>query len=114
MPRGDGTGPAGFGPISGRGLGYCAGYAAPGYQQGLAGRGFWGCSRVRGGGSGAGGNGWRNRFFATGQPGWQHTESGMGANQELASLKAQAEQLQSTLDAVRKRIDDLLFGAPKD
>ena len=31
MPRGDGTGPAGLGPRTGRGLGQCAGYAATGW-----------------------------------------------------------------------------------
>lgn len=30
MPRGDGTGPMGFGPLTGRGFGGCAG-AMPGY-----------------------------------------------------------------------------------
>ncbi len=39
MPRGDGTGPAGQGPLTGRGLGCCAGYDAPGFVYG-AGRGF--------------------------------------------------------------------------
>lgn len=34
MPRGDRTGPAGFGPMSGRALGYCAGYDTPGYTKG--------------------------------------------------------------------------------
>ena len=34
MPRGDGTGPMGMGPMTGRGAGYCAGYAAPGYANG--------------------------------------------------------------------------------
>ncbi len=32
MPRGDGTGPAGMGPMTGRAAGYCAGYPAPGYM----------------------------------------------------------------------------------
>jgi len=32
MPLGDGTGPQGFGPMTGRGLGYCAGYQVPGYM----------------------------------------------------------------------------------
>lgn len=56
MPRGDGTGPAGLGPMTGRGLGLCAGYSTPGYMVpswGLGrgggrgrGRGFWrGCGR---------------------------------------------------------------------
>jgi hypothetical protein len=31
MPRGDGTGPGGFGPMTGRGAGYCAGYPMPGF-----------------------------------------------------------------------------------
>lgn len=32
MPKGNGTGPAGTGPMSGRGAGYCAGNNAPGWQ----------------------------------------------------------------------------------
>ncbi len=31
MPRGDGTGPAGDGSMTGRSAGYCAGYQTPGY-----------------------------------------------------------------------------------
>ncbi len=31
MPRGDRTGPAGYGAMTGRGMGYCAGYPHPGY-----------------------------------------------------------------------------------
>jgi len=31
MPAGDGTGPMGWGPMSGRAAGYCAGFAVPGY-----------------------------------------------------------------------------------
>jgi hypothetical protein len=31
MPRGDGTGPAGQGPMTGRGAGFCAGFNMPGY-----------------------------------------------------------------------------------
>ena len=54
MPGGDGTGPMGMGPMTGRAAGYCAGYAMPGYANpiGGRGRGFWGCGR---GGSGSGG-----------------------------------------------------------
>lgn len=32
MPRGDGTGPAGNGPMTGRAAGYCAGNNQPGYM----------------------------------------------------------------------------------
>jgi len=32
MPRGDGTGPMGMGPMTGRAAGYCAGFASPGFM----------------------------------------------------------------------------------
>ena len=41
MPGGDGTGPAGMGPMTGRAAGYCAGYPVPGYMNPAAGRGLW-------------------------------------------------------------------------
>ena len=45
MPRGDGTGHMGMGPMTGRARGYCAGFAAPGYTANFGfgmghGRGF--------------------------------------------------------------------------
>ena len=43
MPRGDGTGPGGMGPMTGRAAGFCAGYSVPGYMNPVAGRvGFYG------------------------------------------------------------------------
>jgi hypothetical protein len=42
MPRGDGTGPVGMGPMTGRAAGYCAGYGMPGYMNPGYGRGFQG------------------------------------------------------------------------
>ena len=41
MPRGDGTGPAGMGPMTGRAAGYCAGYPVPGYMNPVGGRADW-------------------------------------------------------------------------
>ena len=32
MPGGDGTGPRGMGPMTGRAAGYCAGFPVPGYM----------------------------------------------------------------------------------
>ena len=66
MPGGDRTGPMGMGPMTGRGAGYCAGFAAPGFASGGRG-GFFGRGR-------GGGRGWRNMFYATGCPaghGWR-------------------------------------------
>jgi hypothetical protein len=40
MPLGDRTGPAGFGPMTGRAAGYCAGYPVPGYMNTIPGRGL--------------------------------------------------------------------------
>jgi len=121
MPRGDGTGPAGLGPMTGRAAGYCAGNAAPGFVN--RGGGFGG-GRGRGGG-----RGWRNCFYATGLPGWQRAAMGWPAwgaapgpsvapfgpaptkEQELAALRNQAESLQGAVDAVRQRIEELGTGA---
>ncbi|HQO74466.1 MAG TPA: DUF5320 domain-containing protein, partial [Candidatus Marinimicrobia bacterium] len=64
MPRGDGTGPARIGPMTGRAAGFCAGYNVPGYANPYVGRGF-------GGGMGRGrGRGFRHWFYATGLPRW--------------------------------------------
>jgi len=40
MPAGNGTGPMGMGPMTGRAAGYCAGYPAPGFMNPYGGRGF--------------------------------------------------------------------------
>jgi hypothetical protein len=42
MPFGDGTGPAGLGPMTGRAAGFCAGYPMPGYMNPvMGGAGFY-------------------------------------------------------------------------
>ncbi|RLD16036.1 MAG: hypothetical protein DRI22_01695, partial [Caldiserica bacterium] len=68
MPWGDGTGPLGLGPMTGRAAGYCAGYPVPGYMNPIPGRGFWGWGRGwgwfgRGFGFWGRGRGWRWRWF---------------------------------------------------
>jgi hypothetical protein len=40
MPFGDGTGPAGLGPMTGRAAGFCAGYPVPGYMNPAGGAGW--------------------------------------------------------------------------
>lgn len=41
MPRGDRTGPAGLGPLTGRAAGYCAGHYVPGFLDGRVGIRGW-------------------------------------------------------------------------
>jgi hypothetical protein len=120
MPGGDGTGPMGMGPMTGRAAGYCAGFAVPGFMNPIPGRGFrgWGRGRRRG---------WRHWFRATGLPGWW--QAGMGwpawggpwpygpayagapappvtGEQELDALKSQAEHLEDVLEGIKKRIEE--------
>ena len=42
MPFGDGTGPRGMGPMTGRGAGYCAGFGRPGFANPIPGRRWFG------------------------------------------------------------------------
>ena len=124
MPGGDGTGPVGMGPMSGRAAGFCAGYAVPGYMNPVGGRGMGGFGRGRGGRGG--GRGWRNRFYATGLFGWQRAAMGYPpvaaapvapgvapfaatatGDQQLGALKTQADYLANALEDVRKRIEEL-------
>lgn len=41
MPGGDGTGPRGFGPMTGRKAGYCAGFPVAGYANPIPNRSFY-------------------------------------------------------------------------
>jgi len=108
MPGGDGTGPVGMGPMTGRAAGFCAGYPAPGYVSPAGGRGFYGRGRGCGGG---GGWGRRNWYRATGLPFWARTGQGAFAapsvENEREALKQQSQCLQESLDTVNRRIEEL-------
>ena len=61
MPRGNRTGPRGLGPMTGRAMGYCAGYPVPGYLNPFGG---WGSGLARGYWMGrGGGRGFRRGFW---------------------------------------------------
>lgn len=81
MPVRDGTGPSGMGPMTGKGFGNCVG--------------GMGMGRGRGRGMGLG----RRCGFG----GYQN----LTKEQESAMLKDTAEELQSSLDSVKKRIEEL-------
>ncbi|MCD4650330.1 MAG: DUF5320 domain-containing protein [Candidatus Cloacimonetes bacterium] len=117
MPGGNGTGPAGMGPMTGRGAGFCAGYSVPGYANPVGGRGmgmgfgrgFRGGGFGRGRGFGRGGYG----FPAYGAAVDPYAYGGVpftptvAPQQELDSLKGQAEYLEDALDGIKKRIEEL-------
>ena len=114
MPRGDGTGPWGMGPMTGRMSGYCSGYRMPGYDNPVSsqrfiagfgqGRGFWSGSRC--------GRRFMNRagrFFD-----WLPYERGDPAPAPMSSpdaekrfLQTRAEVLQRHVDEIKQRLDEL-------
>lgn len=114
MPRGDGTGPAGMGPMTGRAAGYCAGYGQPGFMNPIPGRGF-GLGRGRGGfgrGLGLGFRGGRGPAWGGYAPGAYAPAPPAYApaptrQQELNALKDQAEYLQDTLGDIQQRINEI-------
>ena len=109
MPRGDGTGPDGLGPMTGRGAGYCAGYNVPGYANTGAGKGL-GLARGFRGGRGQG------RVRSAGPPAgqvrnFQFRQTKISEEKakelELKNLKRTAEDMEDQLDAIRERIEQL-------
>lgn len=117
MPRGDRTGPRGMGARTGRAVGLCAGSNMPGYANQVSGRwlgrGFGRGGGFGGRGFGSGGRGWRNWFHATGIPGWMRLGGNAASVQnshqkiEQQALKNQAEILQTEMDAIKKRLDEM-------
>ncbi len=127
MPGGDGTGPQGMGPLTGRAAGYCAGYGMPGsvnYPGGGFGRGMAAGRGGFGGGFNGRGRGFRNQFYATGQPGWMR-RSAFGYNvnpygdrympvnrqfnkeDETQLLKEQADYFKKAMDDISARLSEL-------
>lgn len=116
MPAGNGTGPNGMGPMTGRGAGYCAGNASPGYANPGYGAGFGrggGFGFGRGGAYGAG-RGRRFGFYATGTPGWIRYGVNPGIQAQAPdsestrqALQRQADVLGSELEMVKKRLDEM-------
>lgn len=120
MPAGNGTGPQGMGPMTGRAAGFCAGFGMPGSANAMPGRGYgmgFGCGRGAWGGRGGRGN--RNLFHATGLTGWQRAagcsmdgaaltpDAGLTHAQQLAALKARAEHLEGAGKELRQQIEEL-------
>lgn len=100
MPGGNGTGPSGMGPMTGRARGFCTGNSAPGYTTAGGRRSAWGRSRGLGFRRGFSGGGFRNA-----RPMEAPTD-----DQELDGLKHQAEFLGGALESINKRIEQIKAG----
>jgi len=106
MPRGDKTGPAGMGSMTGRGLGSCNGNDTAGFVRGMArggfGRGFscrgFGRNGFSGNGFGRGFLGFGNRF---------PPESENTASNEASYLENEIDALKRELKAMEGHLTDL-------
>ncbi|WP_227762177.1 DUF5320 domain-containing protein [Zhaonella formicivorans] len=113
MPRGDGTGPAGLGPMTGWGRGYCLGYKVRPQRYGAP----W----CRGGA----GRGWRWRNWATwlsggnSAPGeWEAMYMGPAGEpenkeQQYSFLKQQVESIKNYLQDMENRLKQLNYDEPQ-
>lgn len=95
MPRGDGTGPMGMGRMTGRGAGFCNGFAVGGYANPTG----FGCGFGRG-------RGFRRMYNATGLPAWVQTWKNEPVVNEKELLSKQAEFLEGQLEEVKKRLSN--------
>ena len=102
MPFGDGTGPCGQGPMTGRGMGFCNGFNRPGFSNPGFGRGF------------------RNWFKSTGILGWRRAQKGMPAfgrgfpinqnptdQQKLQLLEQERQYLEDQWKAIQKDLENI-------
>jgi len=107
MPRGDGTGPGGLGPMTGRAAGYCAGYSVPGYMNPSVGRSGLGFGYGRGYGRGF----WPAYPYPMTPPptayGGGFYQPSAEPKQEMEMLAEDAKFLKEQLEAVNKRITEL-------
>jgi Family of unknown function (DUF5320) len=107
MPGFDGTGPLGYGPLSGRRGGYCRGSIA-------LRRAFYGAGPIRrGSGMGGFGRGYRWQYLETGLPRWARTletdepfRTGDTAAL-LTALERTAKALEEELNDVKARLESL-------
>lgn len=125
MPRGDRTGPSGYGSMTGRAAGFCAGYPTPGYANLGAGRSAPGPFQAAGfpgpgGGFGVGrgsGRGYRNRYYATGLFGWQrdmafqappsYAAPQITPQDEVQALREQLKYMEDSIKATQQRISEI-------
>lgn len=117
MPRKDKTGPTGMGPMTGRKTGYCNNSTTAGYenQSGCSGMGRRSRQQQGQGAKMGCGNGPRSHRGCSKQAQGQRFKFANGtfvagdtsANDDKTSLKTEIKALQSQLEAILNRIDNL-------
>ncbi len=93
MPSGDGTGPNGAGPMTGRAMGYCAGFNMPGFMNFGFGRSF---GRGRG-------FAWRARAMSIPQM----QPAVITEEQEKELLEEDLKALKQEMEEIQKRLKEL-------
>ena len=124
MPAGNGTGPFGGGPMTGRAAGYCAGYSVPGYMNPIPGRGYgygygggYGFGRGRGRGFGfsrgfgrGGGRGYRASIAPYAYPAapiYPALPAQMAPEDEVRLIEDDIKYLKGDLKAMEERLSEL-------
>ena len=96
-----------MGPMTGRAAGYCAGYPHPGFANPAFGQGYGG--RGNGWGRGGGGRGYRggrgNQYYQ--MPPVAPVVPTITREQELNALKQQSEYLETSLNEVKRMIQEM-------
>ncbi|MBU0894435.1 MAG: DUF5320 domain-containing protein [Nanoarchaeota archaeon] len=96
MPQGDRTGPSGQGSMTGRGMGFCAGFNAPGFMNSGFGRGF---------GKGRG-FGWRARPIQS-MPIQEVQPAVITEKQEKQFLEQELNFLKEEMEKIEKKLKEL-------
>jgi hypothetical protein len=104
MPGGDGTGPAGDGPMTGRAMGFCSGYPEGGYAS----------APIRGGRRGGRfGGGFRGRRFARREM-FPPSATDSSFDLEARSLGRQVQAVENMIARLAQHLENLLARKEQD
>ena len=104
MPRGDGRGPAGAGPMTGRGSGFCSGSSVPGFLNRAA--SFFGDINSGGRGRCCGKNGFYGRGNGFGSGYQAFNKQSFEELNDVRYLKSREEFLEKELSALKQKIKE--------
>ena len=105
MPRGDKTGPDGYGPKTGRAAGYCAGFNEPGFMNPSQ---RFGRGMGRGFGRGMGrGFGFRRAGFSPVYQEPSKEQEVQMLENEAKSLEEEQKLIKQEMEEIKKRVEEL-------